>query len=289
MNREKAWNLGIQHCRAYIEEHHDLKCSTAFVCDDGFKLGQWISRKRCLAKKGMLSQERMTTLEQLGVFEEKPDRIFELTFSHLVAYKEQNANLDIPMNYVCNDGFRLGYYTLYLRRAYAGSIERTLTGNQIDQLNQIGFIWSRQRQKWLIGYEHAKQFWSEYHHLAVSLEYRCNDGYNLGKWVIRQRLMYNKDTDAYCSTYYHLLSDIGMLWTSEDFSWLRCYLYAKEIYDMNGCIKMVELSNYRRRQLIPWIQLCTIQLKKQCLNNNNNHLIPLYREPLIKILKGAVW
>lgn len=55
MKRIDDWDRGVKHCKDYIAAHGDLLCNCKYVADDGYNLGQWISRKRHAYKLGQLT------------------------------------------------------------------------------------------------------------------------------------------------------------------------------------------------------------------------------------------
>ena len=65
--REEEWQHGLEAARAYRNEHGDLRMPQSFVAADGFKLGRWIANRRSGRKRGVLSANRISELEDLGM------------------------------------------------------------------------------------------------------------------------------------------------------------------------------------------------------------------------------
>ena len=67
---EDPWTVGYEHAEKYFEQFGDLRVPSGFVCDDGYRLGTWISNQRSAyngsARKG-LSVEQIAKLEKIGM------------------------------------------------------------------------------------------------------------------------------------------------------------------------------------------------------------------------------
>ncbi len=67
---EDPWAIGYEHTEKYFQQYGDLRVPSGFVCDDGYRLGTWISNQRSAyngsARKG-LSVEQIERLERIGM------------------------------------------------------------------------------------------------------------------------------------------------------------------------------------------------------------------------------
>ena len=106
--RDVSWDNGIDHARAYLAEHGNLKMPKDYVCDDGYNLANWLSTMRARYKKGTLDDEKVKVLESLGMQWAQLQKAWEKGFSHAKAYFDKHGNLDISTIYVCDDGYKLG-------------------------------------------------------------------------------------------------------------------------------------------------------------------------------------
>ena len=50
-----------------------------------------------------------------------------------------------------------------------------------------GWVWDILEYQWEEGFKNLKAYADEHGHCRVSKRYKTPDGYNLGKWVVRQR------------------------------------------------------------------------------------------------------
>lgn len=65
-----AWEIGFAHAEDYFREMGNLAVPNAYLCEDGYRLGKWISNQRYayggVAKRG-LSQRQRERLEAIGM------------------------------------------------------------------------------------------------------------------------------------------------------------------------------------------------------------------------------
>lgn len=286
MKNEILWENGIRHCQEYFNAHGDLQCGATYVCADGFKLGQWLSRKRCAYNKNKLSEDKVKMLEELNGFDRRKVADVDTFCSHLKKYAEDLQTLIVPYTYVCDDGYRLGYYDSYFRRCKNNQGNRKLQPNEINALNTVGFIWDKQDYVWQTGYKHAEAFWKENNNLLVLQDHHCSDGYNLGSWIRRQRMLFQSDAVFYPKEKYYALCNIGMLWDKVDIWWMRAFNNACKLYDSKHCLDTAGMSpQYAKQNIDAWIT-STKPLIRQFSNTfSDYHLLRLYADKLNQMFK----
>lgn len=126
---------GIAHAREYHAEHGGLNVLRKYVCDDGYRLGQWLQSIRVKYKKGGLSAERIDELEKLGIEWECGQNAWEKGYAHAKAYFETHGNLDISAIYVCEDGYKLGQW----KRGQIRTIRKgTMNADRLEMLRRVG-------------------------------------------------------------------------------------------------------------------------------------------------------
>ena len=148
-------------------------------------------------------------------------------------YHHKYGNLDIPSNYVDDDGVRLGTWLLNVRAGAKKGNERTpLTADQIRRLDELGMEWEgRHSSAWDKAYAAACQYKKVHGNLNIPVAYKTDDGIALGRWIRRQSAA--KLTGSRKAK----LDAIGMVWKKED-PWLKKFQLLKSFYDKHGHIKM---------------------------------------------------
>lgn len=158
MKRIDDWDRGVKHCEDYIAAHGDLLCNCKYVADDGYNLGQWISRKRHAYKLGQLTDSEIAQLTRLGVLHRKSERSWETGCKHAAEYIMSTGNYDVPFEYCCADGFRLGVWVSYARNCLRNPGQRELSDSQRITFLSLGIPLNKHEDSWLTGFEHAEVF-----------------------------------------------------------------------------------------------------------------------------------
>ena len=64
---EVFWDSGYEHAEQYKIGHGDMRMPIGYVCDDGFKLKNWINNQITKYRKGVLNDGQVEKLKALGV------------------------------------------------------------------------------------------------------------------------------------------------------------------------------------------------------------------------------
>ena len=187
---EQLWEEGYRHAEAYFREHGNLDVISAYVCEDGYRLGVWISNQRG-RRKGragrMLTDEQIARLERIGMIWSQVDYAFEQGYLAAREYLESHGDLMVPVGYVSPDGFRLGSWLLSKRMAYASKNASQLNDEQRRRLETLGFVWdSRHEVSWEENYQEAAEYAAKHGNLDVRADYRQN-GKCIYRWLSGQR------------------------------------------------------------------------------------------------------
>ena len=239
---ESAWENGFEHAKAYYEEFGDLLVPARYKSPDGFLLGSWISNLRQRRLNGeqseLLDEERIARLDSIGMAWDASSVRWEKNYCAALEYYNAHGDLLVPFDYKTPDGLALGTWVRSLRQARKGEFKRKPpTQEQIERLDKIGMYWGNcNENQWMQGYEAAKQYFQTHGNLDVPTMYKTNDGVLLGKWVARQRYVYQnpeKSTKPLTQDRIDLLEGIGMIWQKAD-SWQHRYELAQKYLEEHG-------------------------------------------------------
>jgi hypothetical protein len=120
----------------------------------------------------------------------------------LVAYKKRHTSTKykkIP---------KLGSWVLTQRQLYKNN---ELSQEQINHLESIGFIWSVYDAKWTAMY-HILVEYKKQHKGSTTVPIRYTKDPSLGKWVCKQRCVYNKGNLS--EKRLKLLNAINFVWSA---------------------------------------------------------------------------
>ena len=143
-DKDRIFEEFINHLQVYKNEFGDLIVPRSYESTDGYKLGQKVSGIRKDFKAGRLAQERIGQLNAMGFVWDVSDNIYAEFINYLQEYKREYGNLLVPQRYKSADGYKLGNKVNATRADYKAG---RLTQEQIDQLNEMGFVWSVERTK----------------------------------------------------------------------------------------------------------------------------------------------
>ena len=240
---EISWEKYYESAKRYVEENGDLLPTYQYVDKDGIRLGAWICFQRTSRKSGItkwgLTEERITKLDALGMVWNVIDYQWEENYSAAVRYHKEHGDLDVPVKYVDNTGFRLGQWLRNLRVSRKNNRE-TLTDEQIARLDALGMIWEdRGDKQWNDAFQALCDYYNEYHTLKIPIKYETEKGLKLSMWLSTQRERYRKGKLSPERT--KKLQSIGVEFYIID-SWESRFQLAKAYYDEHGNLDIP--SNY---------------------------------------------
>lgn len=102
-----SYAQGFQHLEAFIAEQGANALRGNTVCNDGYRLGNWIANCRQKFRNGKLSQEHIRRFNELGIsFESKPDA-WEIHFQEVCDYVQKNGSCCIAKTFISETGIKL--------------------------------------------------------------------------------------------------------------------------------------------------------------------------------------
>lgn len=227
-----SWERNFAAAEAYFRSHGNLDVYSRYVTDDGVQLGMWLCSLRTWERAGAhpkyLTDERKKQLEAIGMIWDKLDFFWEQNYAAAWDYFREHRNLDIPSNYITQDGVRLGSWICRLRKLREGKCRGLPPSDeQIARLDKIGMIWKpRIDHKWQTSFDAAVRYAADKGNLNVPVNYVDVNGIKLGAWIQRQRLVYKREKIS--ETRKQKLDAIGMIWDTEP--WLTRFETVKQYY-----------------------------------------------------------
>ncbi len=187
-------DLGVVLAR--LEEfrvvHGHLYVPTHYVCSDGLRLGRWVASRRAEKRRGRL-HSRYAVLETLQGWDWRAhNRRLVEGLDRLQVYVEQHGTSRVPLEFVCDDGFRLGIWV----RNRRGCADRHLWLTEILEQMPGWHVrrWPRESEQQRRTDRAADEellrrvelFHAEYGTARVPRGYVCADGFKLGG-ILRTR------------------------------------------------------------------------------------------------------
>ena len=211
------WEMYYQAAEGYKRDFGNLEIPVKYVTEDGKKLGVWLNnQKSCYQKKygenspavkatgdgkkpgHGLTEGQAQKLESLGICwrngtrcagEEslpgKKKNSWEYRCRLAEAYYKEHGNLDIPQQYVSEEGVWLGKWLYIQKVQYKKGV---LENWKKEKLEEVGIYWkSASELSFEKGCKALEEYSGNYQNTKISKEYVSTDGYHLGSWVYRQK------------------------------------------------------------------------------------------------------
>ena len=244
----KTWDEAYELATNYYQVHKDLKINYNFKTIDGYtynehgySLGTWLVNMRRLYRAGRLSKNKQEKLESIGIVW-NIIKSFEESYKLVLDYYSVHGNIDLPNEYYLEDGYNLGGF-IYNQKQLKK--QGKLSEDRIKLFDDLGIDWTinevKKNPNWDQMYKLATNYFNTYNNLDVKRNFFTldgininEDGYNLGRWVSRQRVSYknNKLTKEQITK----LESIGMKWNMEVSykSWDESYKLALQYFIQFG-------------------------------------------------------
>ncbi len=175
------WEEGFSCLVEFIEREGHARVLKGFITESGLNLGRWISTQR---NNNKLPPDRVKRLEALpGWSWDAYSDKWEEGFSCLHQFVEREGHARVPLRYVTEGGFNLGFWVKNQRtRKYNSSPD------QIMRLEALpNWSWDVLIDQWEEGFSYLLQYVEREGHSKVAKYFKTEDGFKLGQWVFTQR------------------------------------------------------------------------------------------------------
>ena len=203
----ELWQQGVTQLQAYRAEHGDVLVPKSYAKEDGFNLGQWVSRKRRARSKDKLSEEQIESLDALGFVWDPLGELWQQRLTQLQAYRAGHGDVLVPQSLTTTDGFNLGQWVKTQRKARSNG---KLSADQIESLDALGFVWDPLGELWQQGVTQLQAYRAEHGDVLVPFSYAAADGFKLGRWTIEKR--YARSKGKLSAEHIESLDALGFVW-----------------------------------------------------------------------------
>ena len=202
------FDQGLRHAKMYHKKHGDLDVPAKYVCADGYTLGTWLNLKRRQYAKGRLSKESIDALETLGMAWNPTEDKWQNMFAEAEQYFNAHNNLNVPRTYKTANGNKLYFW---LSKQRSDRKKGTLSEEKIAKLDSIGMRWEDKSEVvWETGLEHLQSYLNSHDIDKLSRSYICEDGFQLGDWVDRQRRSIRENNPVMTEMRQKQLKELGV-------------------------------------------------------------------------------
>lgn len=115
------------------------------------KIGVWVATQRACYKKGLLTKEKVESLQSLDGWSWSPiDELWKQGYSALEVFYEENESTRVPSGYVTSSGLKLGMWVKTRRLDYSRNI---LTPEKVASLEKFSdWSWDPNQDDWANNY-----------------------------------------------------------------------------------------------------------------------------------------
>lgn len=245
------WEEGFRHLEDYAQQSGDSLVPQAFQCEDGYKLGSWVTKVRSEHRSGDLSDERRARLEEFPGWSWAPrDSAWERGFRRLEAYASTHGDTRMVRTYIDpEDGYRLGAWAHNQRAAFARG---RLNAERTARLKSLpGWVWDANEGAWEDNYRKLAEYAAEHGHCSPTKS-TVHDGQRLGAWVNLQRSLRNKGK---------LRPDLadrlgalpGWVWSVNDAKWEEGYSQLVDYVEQHGTALVPARLRHNGYPLGSWV------------------------------------
>ena len=232
-----AWEEQYEAARQYYVQNGNLLVKKDYVSPSGKNLGRWLQTQRKYKKENKLSPEKTARLDALRIVWSYSDA-WEIGYRHAIEYYAKNANLNVPVEYVCEDNYNLGKWLSNQKVHYNNPNNyRALSNEQIKRLKDLGIIWNCESVSWETAFNYAVEYSKEHGTLQMPCQYKNRDGFCLGNWIRAQRK--KKIAGTLSAERIKRLESIGMDWISKRArEWEIHFENSKIYFEQHGNLNM---------------------------------------------------
>ncbi|MHB8522840.1 MAG: DEAD/DEAH box helicase [Limisphaerales bacterium] len=228
----EAWFRTLEELRMFKQRFGHCNVGTY---GDYIPLGRWVVSQRVRRKKGVLGEDQIRLLDELGFVwdfqTQKTQATWMKWYRELEAYAIEHGNPHVPRTHA-NTKLASWVWIQRIRREKAYGNTPPLTEDQVALLDTIAFRWDPYEEKWAARLEQLKHFKEQHGHCEVGLVADADAALHV--WVSQQRsLLARGKIDAERRA---KLDALGFSWSGEmtDRRWEEMYQSLKNYHTQHG-------------------------------------------------------
>ena len=269
-----SWDLMYEQASRYYQEYGNLEVPVHYRTEDGYTLGKWlVTQRQIRAGKaaGNLDEGRIARLDAIGMrWLSVHDLSWERHYAACRQYREENGDLNVPGNYVAENGLRLGAWIISVRNYRRYGIRSSyFTREREKMLDDLGMIWNQPDYLWQRNYGAALAYFAEHGNLNVPRG-TVQNAVKLYNWLVDLRKMYRNEPGrrgTLTKEQIAQLDALGMCWKSQkEIVWDKGYAEARAYYEKYGAadapVHYVSSTGYK---LGVWLSKCREKYSRNAL------------------------
>jgi len=216
--KEAKWEKHLALAKKYHSIYGTINIEDNYMFE-GFNLGNWISNAIAFYNRGILPQERIKQLEELGI-------VWSRNNNEEYAWEKKYLQLKtFLIDHNISELSAETHYALYmwLDKQKLAIENNELPEEKFNKLSELNISLERRtknKDNWDYNYNLAKEYYETHGHLLMPKEYKSKNGDNLGYWITVQRMAYNGNGRwTITEEKIERLNQIGMEWRGLTEGW----------------------------------------------------------------------
>ena len=157
--------------------HGNCNVRAKFITADGLRLGRWVSKQRTKAAKNSLPQRYITKLNKLGFVWDVSSKSWGSSYASLIEFRDIHGHCRVPPDFVSSSGIKLHHW---LYNQLSARRWHSLSDDQRLRLNELGFVFGVQEEKWEIGLAILTKYKKKHGTCNVPDSFITKSGFRLG-------------------------------------------------------------------------------------------------------------
>lgn len=236
---------------------------------DNFELSRWVYSQRNAYSKGILSEDKVDRLNEIGFAWDAKEGMWQQMYQELVQFHKENGHCIVKRT---GNNKKLASWVVHQKMYYKkGDIVR-LNKERIEALNKIHFEWGKD-DVWDLWFRELLKYKDEYGNCNVPYYYSTSFG-ALGAWVNTQRQLYSDG--RLTQQQIKKLKSIDFKWIMLDAKWDEMYEQLKDFKRINGHCNVSRKIHKECLKLAHWVSHQRIFYRKGKLSSDRvNKLIEI--------------
>ena len=173
-----SWEQGIAVARDFFGEHGHLTPPNHHLVGN-FPFYRWLSKQRRKRKLGWLSDDKIASLDALGMTWSPRDDAWEYGLAAAERFFNRERNLLVSADHI-EGTFPLGSWIVTRRAEFSGSrSSSSLTSGRRAALDALGMTWSPRDSQRDTALQYCHAYHDEFGNLEIS-QYASYRGFKLG-------------------------------------------------------------------------------------------------------------
>lgn len=253
-DRRSVWERRLKELQAFKKRYGH--CNVPNIYPPNRQLGHWVLNLRARKKQGMLSQEAVRQLEDLGFRWAIRHRRFrrvdwKAMVAALAAFKGRHGHCNVPRGQPAHADLH-AWLTRVRRYRRMG----TLDPRRERELNRLGMVWRPSKERWQTPYAALIAFQKQHGHCRVPTYWPRNG--SLGRWVSKLRRL--RREGELPKVWIERLDRLGFVWEPRP-SWDVLYAELAAYQKVHGDCLVSTLSKTHKR-LGNWVRSLRAQRKQ---------------------------